>query len=148
MIAVIVAEMFNQTNWQRIYACKSDRVVRRSFLGSFLLILSMLLMAGLLGILAMHFGYNYDRAFFSLIQALDLPSWVSIAVLVLALVMSSLDSLLNGIASVFTPDLRRFFQPIHPRHSAAEPGADGRRGPSRDSDCLAGLQRAVPVFAG
>lgn len=111
VIAVIAAEMFNQTNWQRIYACKTDQVVRRSFLGSFLLILPMLFIAGLLGILAMNFGFNDDRAFFSLIQALALPGWVSIAVLVLvlALVMSSLDSLLNGIASVFTPDLLRIF---------------------------------------
>ena len=111
VIAVISAEMFNQTNWQRIYACKSDTVVRRSFLGSFLMIWPMLLIAGLMGILAMNFGFNDDRAFFSLIQALELPSWVSIAVLVLvlALVMSSLDSLLNGIASLFTTDLLRIF---------------------------------------
>ena len=111
VIAVIAAEMFNQTNWQRVYACKTDTVVRRSFLGSFLVILPMLFISGLLGIVAMHFGFNDDRAFFSLIQALELPGWVSIAVLVLvlALVMSSLDSLLNGIASVFTTDLLRLF---------------------------------------
>ncbi len=111
IIAVIAAEMFNQANWQRVYACQSDTVVRRSFLGSFLLILPMLFIAGLLGILAMHFGYSDDRAFFSLVQALGLPGWVGLAVLVLvlALVMSSLDSLLNGIASVFTTDLLRIF---------------------------------------
>lgn len=111
VIAVIAAEMFNQTNWQRVYACKTDLVVRRSFLGSFLVILPMLFLAGLLGILAMHFGYGDDRAFFSLIQALALPGWMTMAVLVLvlALVMSSLDSLLNGIASVFTTDLLRLF---------------------------------------
>ena len=111
VIAVIAAEMFNQANWQRIYACRNDRVVRRSFLGSFLVIVPLLFIAGLLGILAMHFGFNSDVAFFSLIEALGLPGWVSIAVLVLvlALVMSSLDTLLNGIASVFTTDLLRFF---------------------------------------
>jgi len=111
VIAVISAEMFNQANWQRIYACRDDVVVRRSFLGSFLFIVPMLFIAGLLGILAMHFGFSDDRAFFSLIEALGLPGWVSIAVLVLvlALVMSSLDTLLNGIASVFTIDLVRFF---------------------------------------
>ncbi|NEQ43723.1 MAG: Na+/proline symporter [Leptolyngbya sp. SIOISBB] len=111
VIAVVAAEMFNQANWQRIYACKDDVVVRRSFLGSFLFILPILFISGLLGILAMHFGFNDDRAFFSLIQALGLPGWVSIAVLVLvlALVMSSLDTLLNGIASVFTTDLLRLF---------------------------------------
>jgi hypothetical protein len=60
VIAVIAAEMFNQANWQRIYACRDDVVVRRSFLGSFLVIVPMLFIAGLLGILAMHFGFN-DR---------------------------------------------------------------------------------------
>ncbi|NER81811.1 MAG: Na+/proline symporter, partial [Leptolyngbya sp. SIO1D8] len=111
VIAVIAAEMFNQANWQRIYACKTDRVVRRSFLSSFVIILPILFISGLLGILAMHFGFNDDHAFFSLIQALNLPGWISIAVLilVLALVMSSLDTLLNGIASVFTTDLVRMF---------------------------------------
>jgi Na+/proline symporter len=29
VIAVIAAEMFNQANWQRVYACKTDLVVRR-----------------------------------------------------------------------------------------------------------------------
>lgn len=111
VIAVVAAEMFNQTNWQRIYACRSNQVVRQSFLGSFLLILPILFISGLLGILAMHFGFNDDRAFFSLIQALSLPAWVGITVLVLvlALVMSSLDSLLNGLASVFTTDIQRLF---------------------------------------
>lgn len=111
VIAVIAAEMFNQANWQRIYACKTNQVVRRSFLSSFLIILPLVFIAGLLGILAMHFGFNDDRAFFSLVQTLNLPGWVSIAVLVLvlALVMSSLDTLLNGIASVFTTDLMRLF---------------------------------------
>ncbi len=109
VIAIVAAEMFNQANWQRIYACKSDRVVRQSFLGSFLLVLPILCIAGLLGIVAMHFGFADDRAFFSLIQALALPTWITVAVLVLvlALVMSSLDTLLNGIASVFTGDLIR-----------------------------------------
>jgi Na+/proline symporter len=131
IIAVIAAEMFNQTSWQRVYACKTDQVVRRSFLGSFLLILPMLFISGLLGILAMHFGYNDDRAFFSLIQALNLPGWVSIAVLVLvlALVMSSLDSLLNGIASVFTMDLLRIF-------------------PAQSTDGILRLSRLITLVAG
>ncbi|PSN18609.1 Na+/proline symporter, partial [filamentous cyanobacterium CCP5] len=111
IIAVIAAEMFNQANWQRVYACRTSQVMRRSFLGSFVVILPMLLISGLLGILAMHFGFNDDRAFFSLIQSLGLPVWMLglVLVLVLALVMSSLDTLLNGIASVFTTDLRRLF---------------------------------------
>ena len=111
VVAIIAAEMFNQSNWQRIYACKSDRVVRRAFLGAFWLVLPMLFIAGVMGLLAQHFGFADDRAFFSLMQALELPGWVMVVVLVLvlALVMSSLDTLLNGIASVFTGDLIRLF---------------------------------------
>lgn len=111
IIAVIAAEIFNQGNWQRIYACRSNQVVQRSFLGSFWVILPMLFVAGLLGILATNFGFSDDRAFFSLIQALALPQWVVMTILVLALclVMSTLSSLLNGIASLFTVDLLRLF---------------------------------------
>jgi Na+/proline symporter len=111
VIAVLAAEMFNQGNWQRIYACRNNQVVKRSFLTSFLVILPMLFIAGWLGIFAAGLGFTDDRAFFSLIQALSLPAWFTIIVLILALalVMSSLDTLLNGITSVFTLDLIRFF---------------------------------------
>ncbi|MBF2077758.1 MAG: Na+/proline symporter [Synechococcales cyanobacterium T60_A2020_003] len=110
VIAVLAAEMFNQGNWQRIYACRTNQVVKRSFLTSFVVIFPMLFLAGLLGILAVSVGFNDDRAFFSLIQSLNLPTIVIVGVLILALalVMSSLDTLLNGITSVLTLDLIRF----------------------------------------
>ncbi len=111
MIAIVAAELFNQSNWQRIYACRTDSTVRRAFTSSALVILPMILLAGGLGLLAAHFGFNDDRAFFLLVQQLALPLWVVMTVLVLALalVMSTLSSLLNGIASVFTVDLIRLF---------------------------------------
>lgn len=109
VIAVLVAEVFNQSNWQRVYACRTDATVKRAFLGSAIAILPMLFIAGLLGLLARNFGFTDDRAFFSLIQQLSLPLWFTVLVLVLALalVMSSLDTLLNGITSVLTLDLMR-----------------------------------------
>ncbi len=111
VIAILAAEIFNQSNWQRIYACRDDRTVQRAFLGSTIAIIPMIFLGGLLGILAMHFGFNDDRAFFSLLQKLALPLWftMSVLVLALALVMSTLSALLNGIASVFTIDLIRLF---------------------------------------
>jgi Na+/proline symporter len=111
IIAIVAAETFNQSNWQRVYACRTDRTVRRSFLGSALVIPPIILIAGGLGLLAMHFGFNDDRAFFSLLQRLSLPLWFTLVVLVLALalVMSTISALLNGIASVFTIDLIRLF---------------------------------------
>lgn len=114
VIAIIAAEMFNQGNWQRVYACRTSATVQRSFLASGLVILPMLFIAGSLGLVAMHFGFNSDIAFFSLLQALEVPVWAIVLVLVLALalVMSSLDSLLNGIISVFIIDLRRLLPQV------------------------------------
>lgn len=109
-IAIVAAELFNQGNWQRVYACRDDQTVRRSFLGSSLIILPMIAIAGLLGLMAAGQGLVGATAFFDLLLGLNMPQWVAIAVIILALalVMSSLDSLLNGISSVFTPDLLLF----------------------------------------
>jgi Na+/proline symporter len=111
VIAILAAEMFNQSNWQRIYACRDNQTVRRAFVGSAIAIAPMIFLSGLLGFLAMHYGFNDDRAFFSLLQKLSLPLWfvMTVLVLALALVMSTLSALLNGIASVFTIDLIRLF---------------------------------------
>lgn len=111
IIAILAAEVFNQSNWQRIYACRTDQTVQRSFLGSALVTLPLIMVAGGLGLLAAHFGFNDDRAFFSLLERLSLPLWFVMTVLVLALslVMSTLSSLLNGIASVFAVDITRLF---------------------------------------
>ncbi len=116
MIAIIAAEIFNQGNWQRVYACRDSNVVRGSFLGSALLILPLLFIAGLLGLMAVQFGFASDTAFFELLGELAVPGWVlmGVVVLALALVMSSLDTLLNGIASLFALDLMA----ILPGHSA------------------------------
>ena len=109
IIAIIAAELFNQGNWQRVYACRDDQTVRRSFLGSSLVILPLLFLSGLLGLIAAGFELSGTTAFFDLLQTLNIPSWLPAAVVLLAvaLVMSSLDTLLNGISAVFTVDLLR-----------------------------------------
>ncbi|GAB4458313.1 MAG: hypothetical protein OHK0037_01980 [Elainellaceae cyanobacterium] len=111
VLAIVAAEVFNQANWQRVYASRTDKTVQQAFLGSAVITLPLLLVAGALGLLAASFGFTDDRAFFSLLQQLALPLWFTVLVLVLALalVMSTLSSLLNGIASVFTIDLIRLF---------------------------------------
>lgn len=109
VIAIIAAELFNQGNWQRVYACRTDQTVRRSFLGSAVVILPMILIAGLLGLIAAGFELSGPTAFFDLLRRLQVPNWLLVAVilLALALVMSSIDTLLSGISSVFTGDLLR-----------------------------------------
>ena len=109
IIAIIAAELFNQGNWQRVYACRSDQTVRGSFLGSSIVILPMILLSGLLGLIAAGFEISGSTAFFDLLRRLQVPNWLLAAVvlLALALVMSSLDTLLSGISAVFTGDLLR-----------------------------------------
>lgn len=114
MIAIVAAEVFNQGNWQRVYACRDSQTVRRAFLGSAVIILPMIFIAGLLGLLAVSLvdvqpDIVGETALFGLLSQLAMPNWilVSVIVLALALVMSSLDTMLNGIASVFTLDLMR-----------------------------------------
>jgi len=111
IIAILSAEIFNQGNWQRVYAGRTTLTVQRSFLWGAIVLVPVLAIAGSLGLLARHFGFSDDRAFFSMIQELSLPTGfvLLVMVLALALVMSTLSSLLNGIASVFTGDLIRLF---------------------------------------
>ncbi len=107
LIAIVSAELFNQGNWQRVYACRDDVTVRRAFSASALIILPMIAIAGLLGIMAAGVGFSGPTAFFELLKSLSVPLWLlwAVILLALALVMSSLDTLLNGISSVFTADL-------------------------------------------
>ena len=107
LIAIVAAELFNQGNWQRVYACRDDATVRRAFLGSALVILPMIAIAGLLGLMAAGLKLTGPTAFFELLQSLAIPGWLvwAVILLALALVMSSLDTLLSGISSVLTADL-------------------------------------------
>ena len=114
MIAIVAAEVFNQGNWQRVYACRDSQTVRRAFLGSAAIVLPLIFIAGMLGVLAVPLvdvqsDIIGETALFGLLSQLAMPGWVlvSVIVLALALVMSSLDTMLNGIASVFTLDLMR-----------------------------------------
>jgi Na+/proline symporter len=78
-----------------------------------LVVIPIIFIAGLFGIMAVGFGIPAAQssvALFSLVVQV-LPTWAMVAVLVLALalVMSSMDTLLNGIASAVTSDLPRFW---------------------------------------
>ena len=112
IIAILSANMFHQGFWQRVYTSRDDKALRRGFAVAAVVVVPMIFMAGLLGIMAVGrdvVGDNASVALFSLVAEV-MPTWAVVAVLVLALVlvMSSLDTLLNGIASAVTSDLARF----------------------------------------
>ncbi len=110
IIAIIGAEFFNQGWWQRVYASKNNLVMKRGFYIAGLMIFPIIIIAGLFGLFAVGTpaAETPSVAMFTfLIQ--NTPPWIIILTMVLAiaLVMSSLDTLLNAIVSIFTVDFVR-----------------------------------------
>ncbi len=109
-IAILAANLFHQGFWQRVYTAKSEKALKRGFLISGVVAIPIIIIAGIFGIIAV--GSNLAEtpsvALFSLVLN-TIPGWALMVVLVLAivLVMSSLDTLLNGMASTVTIDLSR-----------------------------------------
>ncbi|MCZ6891752.1 MAG: Na+/proline symporter [Chloroflexi bacterium] len=112
VIAIMAAEMFHQGYWQRVYACRDEQTLRRAFLIGGIVVVPIVFAAGLFGIMAVGYDIPADKASVALFSLIieALPTWVVLLVIVLALalVMSSMDTLLNGIASAVTSDLPRF----------------------------------------
>lgn len=129
IIAILAANMFHQGFWQRVFACRDEQVLRRAFLWSGVPVFLMVVVAGSLGLVAVGLGAveTPSVALFGAAQRL-LPVWGLLGLLVLAitLCMSSVDTLLNGLASVVTVDLRRLL------------GAPSAR-------ALGGISRAVTI---
>jgi Na+/proline symporter len=118
IIAVLAANMFHQGFWQRVYTCRDDSTLRKAFYAGGLVIIPIIFIGGLFGIMAVGFGVPAEQAsvaLFSLVVQI-LPTWTIVLLLILALVlvMSSMDTLLNGIASAVTSDLPRFWPGVQP----------------------------------
>jgi Na+/proline symporter len=115
IIAIFAANMFHQGFWQRVYACRDDGVLRSAFLWSCGPVFLMVLAAGSLGLVAVGLGV-VDKPSVALFSAANqiLPAWGLLALVVLAvtLCMSSVDTLLNGLASLAAVDLGRLTRPL------------------------------------
>lgn len=111
VIAILAANLFHQGFWQRVYAAKDEAVLRRGYLAGGVVAIPMILAAGVFGLIAVGRGIPAEQAPVALfaLAAEVLPIWglVVLLVLALALVMSSMDTLLNGIASTVVTDLNR-----------------------------------------
>ncbi|WP_458209236.1 sodium:solute symporter family transporter [Haladaptatus sp. NG-SE-30] len=112
VFAVLGANMFNQGQWQRVFAAEDTQTVRRAFALAGLTVVPMIFLAGLFGLAASGMGLldtgNASVAFFLVLNR-AFPEWVTLVVVVLAvlLVMSTADTLFNALASIVTADLPR-----------------------------------------
>ena len=106
-IAVAATNLFHQGNWQRVYAAKNNKVLKKSLLVSFLIIIPIVFFMGFSGLVAVSINSTVDPdlAFFSLLlteQTLMLS--VIVIVLAISLTISSIDTLINAISSLIVVD--------------------------------------------
>ena len=105
-IAVFATNLFDQGIWQRVYAAKTDRDLLKGLISAFFIILPFLLILGFFGIIAVITGNDKDTStvFFSLLfnSFSEFNNLIvgSILVLILSLVVSSMDTLINAFSSL------------------------------------------------
>tara|TARA_A100000164_G_scaffold280723_1_gene253063 strand:+ start:285 stop:1715 length:1431 start_codon:yes stop_codon:yes gene_type:complete len=112
-IAVAATNLFHQGNWQRVYAAKNYKVLKKSLIISFAIIIPIIFFMGFSGLVAVSQNPNVipDLAFFSLLLKENLVVFsIVIIVLAISLTISSIDTLINAISSLIIVDLDRIIK--------------------------------------
>lgn len=112
-LAIASAEMFNQANWQRVWAAKDIPTMRKGFFLGSVGVFFLMMFFGLMGMLAYAKDpVSYDTfekfsflSFFDLLAALPVAWHILVLILVTALAASSIDSLQNALTCTFSADL-------------------------------------------
>ena len=111
-IAVAATNLFHQGNWQRVYAAKDYKTLKKSLIISFLIIIPIVFFMGFAGIVSFSIDSSNrpDLGFFTLLlkEQTELLS-IIIIILGLALTISTVDTLVNAISSLFVVDGKATF---------------------------------------
>ena len=111
-IAVAATNLFHQGNWQRVYAAKDYQTLKKGLLISFLIIIPIVFFMGFAGMVSFSIDPNNrpDLGFFTLLlkEQTEILS-IIIVVLGLALTISTVDTLVNAISSLFVVDGKATF---------------------------------------
>ena len=111
-IAVAATNLFHQGNWQRVYAAKNFKTLRKSLIISFFIIVPIVFYMGFTGIVAFSIDPTTrpDLGFFSLILKRE-TGLLSLFVIILglALTISTVDTLINAISSLIVVDGKATF---------------------------------------
>jgi len=112
-IAVAATNLFHQGNWQRVFAAKDDKELKRSLWASFVIIIPIVFFMGVSGIIAISLDnkVNPDLAFFSILLK-DKTEFLSVLIIILAvsLTVSTIDTLVNAISSLVVVDGKNFYR--------------------------------------
>ena len=112
-IAVSATNLFHQGNWQRVYAAKNNKILQKSLLLSFFLIIPIILFMGFSGLVAISVNPKVipDLGFFYLLLN-DQTEFLSIVIIILglSLTISTIDTLVNAISSLVIVDTKSIFK--------------------------------------
>ena len=111
-IAVAATNLFHQGNWQRVYAAKNSKILRKSLMISFFIIIPIVFYMGFIGMVAFSIDSTIrpDLGFFTLLLK-DNSEMLSLIVIILglALTISTVDTLINAISSLIVVDGKAMF---------------------------------------
>ena len=111
-IAVAATNLFHQGNWQRVYAAKSNNVLKKSLILAFIIIIPIVLFMGFSGLVAVSVNPKVipDLGFFSLLLK-DQTAFLSLIIVILglSLTISTVDTLVNAISSLVVVDGKAVF---------------------------------------
>ena len=111
-IAVAATNLFHQGNWQRVYAAKNYQTLKKSLIISFFLIVPIVFFMGFVGMVSFSIDPSNrpDLGFFTLLLK-EQTEFLSIIIVILglALTISTVDTLVNAISSLFVVDGKATF---------------------------------------
>ena len=111
-IAVAATNLFHQGNWQRVYAAKDYQTLKMSLIISFFIIVPIVFLMGFIGMVSFSIdpSVRADLGFFTLLlkEQTEMLSLI-IIILGLALTISTVDTLVNAISSLFVIDGKATF---------------------------------------
>ena len=111
-IAVAATNLFHQGNWQRVYAAKNYETLKKSLIISFVIIVPIVFLMGFIGMVSFSIDPTNrpDLGFFTLLLK-DQTELLSLIIIVLglALTISTVDTLVNAISSLFVVDGKATF---------------------------------------
>ena len=111
-IAVAATNLFHQGNWQRVYAAKNNKILKKSLIISFLAIIPIVLFMGFSGLVAVSINPQVipDLGFFSLLlKGQNQLLSIMILILGISLTISTVDTLVNAISSLVIVDAKFIF---------------------------------------
>ena len=111
-IAVASTNLFHQGNWQRVYAAKNNKVLKKSLIVSFIVIIPIVFFMGISGLVAVSVNSKVipDLAFFSLLLK-EQSEFLFLVIIILgiSLTISTIDTLANAISSLIVVDGKAAF---------------------------------------